>query len=182
MYHVSENPHITIFHPRESANSGKVVWAVDETHLCNYLLPRDCPRVTFGKGSNTSEADRKIFLGDTENRQIYVEERWMETIRATVLYVYKFPKAMFVPLDIGAGYYISKESITPLSVTAISDVITAIAARKADLHTLPDLWELSDSIAKTTLEFSSIRMRNATPRKGVAKNKPTKHLKPNYEL
>jgi len=52
LYHVSEYSHIERFEPRPPPCSGvgpveSVVWAIDEEHLHNYLLPRDCPRVTF---------------------------------------------------------------------------------------------------------------------------------------
>ena len=51
LFHVSEDPAIEDFHPRPSSVApevGPIVWAVAESHLPNYLLPRDCPRVTFG--------------------------------------------------------------------------------------------------------------------------------------
>lgn len=50
LFHVSEDSGIEVFEPRPAAlfpNLGPVVWAVAESHLVNYLLPRECPRVTF---------------------------------------------------------------------------------------------------------------------------------------
>ena len=51
LYHVSEEPDIQEFVPRRSEEAGDVVvWAIDEAHLRNYLVPRDCPRVTYATG------------------------------------------------------------------------------------------------------------------------------------
>lgn len=52
LYHISNIAGITCFDPRPAPSScvdiaEPVVWAIDEAHLHNYLLPRDCPRVTF---------------------------------------------------------------------------------------------------------------------------------------
>lgn len=51
LYHASERPSIVRFEPRpvraESGLTEEVVWAIDDEHLQNYLLPRECPRVTF---------------------------------------------------------------------------------------------------------------------------------------
>lgn len=51
LFHVSDQPDIALFQPRPAPRApgveDAVVWAVDEEHLPNYLLPRDCPRVTF---------------------------------------------------------------------------------------------------------------------------------------
>ena len=52
LFHVSERPGIARFEPRlpPTANAAvrtPVVWVVDEAHLPNYLVPRECPRVAF---------------------------------------------------------------------------------------------------------------------------------------
>ena len=47
-FHVSEAADIERFDPRPSALTHEpVVWAIDEERLRNYLVPRDCPRVTY---------------------------------------------------------------------------------------------------------------------------------------
>ena len=46
VYHVSEEPGIELFEPRPIDASGdSFVWAIDDEHLRNYLVPRECPRV-----------------------------------------------------------------------------------------------------------------------------------------
>ena len=52
LFHISEESDIARFEPRASEYAtGLVVWAIDETRLCNYLLPRECPRVTYYAGA-----------------------------------------------------------------------------------------------------------------------------------
>jgi hypothetical protein len=46
LFHISEEPGIELFEPRVSEGRGPVVWAIDADRLRNYLLPRECPRVT----------------------------------------------------------------------------------------------------------------------------------------
>ncbi len=66
LFHISEEPGIERFEPRESDYTNEpVVWAIEEARLCNYLLPRDCPRVTYYGGSQTSTEDVKQFLGSS---------------------------------------------------------------------------------------------------------------------
>jgi hypothetical protein len=51
LFHVSEQANIGRFDPRPSEfASVPVVWAIDDARLRNYLVPRDCPRVTFYAG------------------------------------------------------------------------------------------------------------------------------------
>src|ERR1051326_2416922 len=74
LFHVSEKPGITIFNPRtvpspDTGVTGEVVWAVDEDHLPNYLLPRDCPRVTFRATPQTSGRDIAGWFDNTDARR-----------------------------------------------------------------------------------------------------------------
>jgi hypothetical protein len=64
LYRVSEEPGIARFDPRPAVGlDHPVVWAVHEDRLRNYLLPRDCPRVTFFAGPKTFPTDAAKFLG-----------------------------------------------------------------------------------------------------------------------
>jgi hypothetical protein len=48
LFHVSEEAGLARFEPRPSPSAdAPVVWAVDADRLRNYLLPRECPRVTY---------------------------------------------------------------------------------------------------------------------------------------
>ena len=47
LFHISAEPGIEVFEPRPSQyTSEPVVWAITAERLHNYLVPRDCPRVT----------------------------------------------------------------------------------------------------------------------------------------
>src|ERR1043165_10151297 len=68
LFHISDNGEIERFEPRlpPSAGagvSGLCVWAIDEQHLPHYLLPRDCPRVTFYPLPTSSPDDIRHFFG-----------------------------------------------------------------------------------------------------------------------
>ena len=171
MYHVSENPQIKVFEPLPAPNpeagvEGKAVWAIDEFHLVNYLLPRDCPRITYGVSASTSAEDLKRFFreGQKERRVIIVEDAWLERIKNTTLHLYQFDPSNFQMIDEGAGYYISRQTVIPVSCEPVSNLIDEILKRRAIFETLPNLWEKIDEVAKSTLEFSIIRKRNALPR------------------
>jgi hypothetical protein len=48
LFHVSEEPGTERFEPRAPAGAGDpVVWAIDAERLRNYLVPRECPHVTY---------------------------------------------------------------------------------------------------------------------------------------
>lgn len=179
LFHVSEDPAIRVFEPRPAPNPdagvrGLAVWAVDEAHLPNYLLPRDCPRVTFAAAENTTPADRARFLPATSARVVAVEAAWLPRISACELHLYELPEHGFVCVDAGAGYHISRTVVTPSSVRKVPNLLAELRTRGAELRVLPSLWELRDAVAASSLEFSIIRFRNAAPRssstKGPAEN------------
>lgn len=171
LFHASEDPNIQLFEPRPAPSpgsglEGEAVWAVSESHLPNYLLPRDCPRVTFAAAAKTTEEDRRRFLtGDPHSRVIALEEGWLPRIRSCELYLYEFSPTTFECLDPGAGYYVSRVPVKPISRTLISDLLSELENRSAVVRFLPNLWELRDAVASSTLEFSIIRFRNAAERK-----------------
>lgn len=164
LFHVSDRPDIAIFHPRWSKYTDRpVVWAVEESRLCNYLLPRDCPRVCFRAGTDSSAGDIAELLGDDE-AIVAVEDSWRNAIENCALYVYDIPAEGFVLQDEAARYWVSAAAIAPLGVSRRTDLPSAIAATGATLRYLPSLWKLHDRVAASTLVFSMIRMRNAAPR------------------
>jgi hypothetical protein len=55
LFHVSEEPGIERFAPRPSRNTDEpAVWGIDAARLRTYLVPRDCPRVTYYAGRGTT--------------------------------------------------------------------------------------------------------------------------------
>jgi hypothetical protein len=142
-----------------------MVWAVNASHLHNYLLPRDCPRVTFyARPESRSEDVERLMTGCSARYVVAIESAWMPELRQQRLYQYQFPVETFTCVDRGAGYYISRQGVTPLAVTLIPDILTALLQHNVELRIMPSLWKLREVVIASTLQFSCIRMRNAAPK------------------
>lgn len=164
LFHVSEEPGIERFEPRLSEYTGEpVVWAIDAEHLRNYLVPRDCPRVTFYAGRETTEADIERFLGSSP-AVVAVESGWLERLRACRLYCYHLPPETFECIDECAGYFVSRVPVVPARDEVFDDPVAELIRRGVELRFVPNLWSLHDAVAASSLQFSLIRMRNALPR------------------
>ena len=170
VFHVSEQPEIALFEPRWSAiREASIVWAIDDEHLRNYLVPRDCPRVTYGAWSRTTAADRERFLGESQ-AVVAIEATWLDPMRSCRLYCYHLPRETFELADECAGYFVSRVSVRPVRVAVIDDPVAALLERGVDLRVLPSasLWDLRDAVIESTLAFSIIRWGNASPRPKAA--------------
>ena len=83
LYHISDKPGINRFDPRPAPHpsarqKGLMVWAVDFEHLHNYLLPRNCPRVTFFTAPNSDPEDVKRLMGGTSAKHVVaIEAGWL---------------------------------------------------------------------------------------------------------
>jgi hypothetical protein len=164
LFHISEEPEIQRFEPRPSKYvPDPVVWAIDEARLRNYLMPRDCPRVTYYAGTETSREDVEQFLGSS-SAVVAVESAWFDRFRSCRLYCYHLPVETFACLDECAGYYVSRAPVLPAGVSIIDDVIGELLRIGVELRFVPNLWPLRDAVASSTLQFSIIRMHNAQPR------------------
>ncbi len=167
LYHISEEAGIRVFHPRPSPQkydgiNGDVVFAVSDEMLHNYLLPRDCPRVCYYAKPDSTAEDIEVFIGNTDKRFIInVEENSAESISNTKLYLYELQAEDFTLLDIGAGYYISCQSVKPQKVIVIENIPEELSKYNVEVRTHTSLTELAESVAKSSLQFSIIRMRNA---------------------
>jgi hypothetical protein len=168
LFHVSEDAAIGRFDPRpppspDAGVVGDAVWAIAEPFLPNYLLPRDCPRICFRAGPQTSDADRDRFLGAAAH-VVAFEADWLERVKTARLALYEMPLEPFAEALGEAGYWISRESVTPARLTMIDDALGALADRGVEVRVLQDFWPLSDAVAGSSLRFSIIRKRNARPR------------------
>ena len=164
LFHFSEKFGIERFEPRASEyTSEPVVWAINAERICNYLLPRDCPRVTYYAGRETTEADVERFLGSS-TAVVAVESAWLERLQSCRLYCYHMPPETFECLDECAGYFVSRVSVVPTRVEVFDDPIAELLKRGVELRFLPSLWSLRDAVVASSLQFSLIRMRNALPR------------------
>jgi hypothetical protein len=164
LFHVSEELGIERFEPRPSPSTGEpVVWAIDAECLRNYLLPRDCPRVTYYAGHDTTAEDVERFLGSSL-AVIAVESAWAERLRSCRLYCYHLPPETFTCVDECAGYFVSPAAVVPVRVRVVDDLLAALLQVGVELRFVPNLWSLRDAVVSSTLRFSLIRMRNAAPR------------------
>ena len=169
LFHVSDDAAIARFEPRpvpspDSGVTGDAVWAVAESHLPNYLLPRDCPRICFRAGPETTADDRARFLHGASH-VVAFEAAWLDRVRASPLALYAMPEATFTEALPEAGYWISRAAVTPVTVTIVEDAIAALIAAGAEVRVLQDFWPLRDAVVASSLQFSIIRTRNAAPRR-----------------
>jgi hypothetical protein len=169
LFHVSEDGAIAQFEPRPLPRGAvglplaeRVVWAIDAEHLHNYLLPRDCPRVTFYARPDRAGAinDEPLLAGTTALRVIVVESAWLDRIRTTPLFCYEFRSDGFARIDANAGYFVSHQPVTPTGVRRISDPLAELARHDVELRVMPSLWKLHDAVIATPhVSYSIIRMR-----------------------
>ena len=165
IYHVSETPGIARFDPRADAEGRLRVWAIGESRLHNYLLPRDCPRVTYYANATTSNDDRRAFFTVSDTQSVVaIEQAWLPALRSVRLHVYEFAAADFVLEDAVAAYYVSTRWAAPISHREVADALVELSARAVELRVLSSLWPLRDAVVASSLGFSIIRMRNAQPR------------------
>jgi len=164
LFHISEQSHIERFEPRASQyTSEPVVWAIAADRLHNYLLPRECPRVTYYAGPDTTRADVDRFLGSS-SAVVAVEGGWLERLRSCRLYSYHMPPERFECIDECAGYFVSREEVVPVRMEVIDDPIGEMVKREVELRLVPRLWALREAVVGSSLQYSIIRMRNAEPR------------------
>ena len=150
-------------HPRQGMPPA--VWAIADRLLHNYLLPRDCPRVTFYARPDSDPADVARLLGVTAaGHVVAIETGWLDAVRQATLWLYEFPADGFRRHDGGAGYYVAHHAVAPLSVERIDDVLAELTRRDVELRVTPSLWPLRDAVLASSLQFSFIRMANARPR------------------
>src|SRR5688500_16965873 len=120
LFHVSEDPGIEWFEPRQPSGDGApVVWAIEAGRLRNYLVPRDCPRVTYYAGPATTAADRERFLASSR-AVVAIEGTWYARLQSCGLYCYHLPPDTFECIDECAGYFVSSVAVAPTCVEAIS--------------------------------------------------------------
>ena len=169
LYHISDKPGIKLFDPRPApSKSAKqedlMVWAVDHAHLQNYLLPRNCPRVTFYATENSNPKDiERLMAGTSAKHVIAIETRWLPKIQKHCLYQYEFDSKGFTLVDEIAGYWISRKSVIPVSEKKIDNILAALLKHDVELRIMPSLWKLREEVINSSLVFSIIRINKAQP-------------------
>lgn len=169
LFHVSEESDIREFEPRIPARDDMdksigLVWAIDEARLPNFLTPRDCPRVTYHVGTNTTKKDRLKFLSSsTITHAVVIEQNWFTRMRSATLYLYEFCTDDFVLQDEIAGYYVAKTKQTPTAKYECNDLFLELIKRNVEIRVVDNLWKIADEVKASTLNWSLCRMAFAQP-------------------
>lgn len=163
LWHVSEAPALRRFEPHlrpgHDANE-PFVWAVDTRHLPLYWFPRECPRATYWADGRTSDDDVERFLGGDRARRVHaIESAWLERMRTTRVVAYRTPEATFERRD---RFWVSRSAVEPLDVAELGDLVALHADAEIDLRIVDSLAPLWARVVSSTLDFSGIRLRNAT--------------------
>jgi hypothetical protein len=155
LWHVSEDDAIERFEPR-----GGKVWAIDTRHLPLYWFPRECPRAAFWAKSDTTEEDVEAFLGRERDRRVHVvEPEWLEAMRTSRVSAYRLPPETFERWD---RFWISGFAVEPLARVELGDLVELHAKADIELAVDDDLPALWQRVISSTLDFSGIRLRNAS--------------------
>jgi len=155
LWHVSEDDSIHRFEPRDGR-----VWAIDTRHLPLYWFPRECPRATFWANGRTSDTDVERWLGGDRSRRVHVvEAAWFDRMRSTRVVAYRLPDETFEPWD---RFWISERAVEALERMELADLVERHRNAGIELRVDDDLPALWDAVVASTLDFSGIRLRNAT--------------------
>lgn len=171
LFHVSEENNIQAFEPRiptrdDLDKSVGLVWAIDEKRLPNFLTPRNCPRVAYHVGRDTTESDRRKFFTSTSvTYAVVIENDWFEKMKDTTLYLYEFDVDDFVLQDDVAGYYVAKTTQIPKAKYQLNHLFSELIKRNVEIRVVDNLWDIAEEVKMSTLNWSLCRMAYAKPRK-----------------
>jgi hypothetical protein len=155
LWHVSKEAAIERFEPRDGR-----VWAIDTRHVPLNWYPRDCPRATFWAVEETTDDDVDRFLGGDPTRRVHViEPMWLDRMRSAQLHAYRLPDETFEPED---RYWISPVAVDPIERVGLPDLLALHADAEIELRIAPQLLDLWERVTASTLDFSGIRLQNAT--------------------
>ncbi len=167
LWHFSEDATIEVFRPRtgaEAAPTEPLVWAIDDEHAPAYWFPRDCPRVTFWRGTDEpGPLGAALLTGVGAPRVHAAEWAWRDRIAAASLYRYALDPAAFERWPKAGGYHVSRRDVRPLRVEPLGDLLALHARAGIELRFVPRLQPLVEAVRDSGLGFSIIRARNAMP-------------------
>ena len=163
LWHVSEDPALARFEPHHRPGhtlDEQLVWAIDTRHLPLYWFPRECPRATFWAVSTTTDDDVETFLSGERSRRVHVvEPNWLAPMRTTRVLAYRLPGETFERWD---RFWISRTGVEPLERVELGDLVELHARAGIELTAMDDLLALWERVITSSLDFSGIRLRNAT--------------------
>ncbi|WP_068774294.1 DUF6886 family protein [Paenibacillus sp. FJAT-26967] len=168
LFHFSSEPDIKVFVPRVKANRTDmppVVWAIDQEHAFTFYFPRNCPRIVYTRSGGINREDEARFFGlSCADKIITVETQWYKAIKESTIYRYTLPSASFQLFDKTAGYYISEQTVTPVVMKPMRDLIGKLADLNIEIRLTPNLHPLKEAILNSTLDdFGIHRFHLAKP-------------------
>lgn len=169
LLHFSEDPHIAEFVPHVAPTAqdrSAHVWAVDADHAPSYWFPRQCPRAMAWVTGLTSQSDRERILGPHVERVHVVEYAWLSRVQAAEVFAYRFDAAEFQPHGGApdAVAWVADHPVRPLApAEPIGDLLALHEEAGIELRLAPTLWPWWRQVIGSTVGFSGIRLRNATP-------------------
>lgn len=166
VHHFSEDPSIVRFEPhvpKTNPTQQPAVWAIDSEHAPLYWFPRDCPRVTVWPREPDERAEFYRRLATSAHRLHAIETSWFDRMVTTQLFRYDFDASDFAPRTDAGGYWISREVVEPVAITALGNLIDAHDAARIELRLVPNLWPLVGLVQDGQWDFSCVRLVNAAP-------------------
>ncbi|WP_433087850.1 DUF6886 family protein [Dactylosporangium sp. CA-052675] len=168
--HFSEDPAIGRFAPHVAATAQQpeaYVWAVDAARAPDYWFPRQCPRAMAWAIETTTGTDRDRIAGAGCGPRVHaIEFAWLDAMRTTRLYAYRFAAASFRPFGDHGHAHVAEEPVVPLGpAEPVGNLLDLHAEAGIQLRVLDDLWPFWDAVMASTMAFSGIRLRNARPRR-----------------
>lgn len=176
--HFSEDPTIVEFVPHVAATArvgGAYVWAVDTLRAPAYWFPRQCPRVLAWARDGATGSDIASILGPSGATRVHaVEYGWLERMRSVRLYAYRLPATSFRPFaepeparrggPWEPAAHVTTVPVRPLGAPErVGDLFALHEEAGIELRVLPALWTFWGAVTASTLGFSGIRLRNASP-------------------
>jgi len=168
--HFSEDPTIRRFVPHVAATARQpdaYVWAVDHDRAPDYWFPRQCPRAMAWVRADTTDADRVRIIGPGCGERVHaIEYGWLEAIRTVRLFAYRLPADRLRPFGAPDPHaQVAVEPVEPLGPPEpVGDLLECHAEAGIQLRVLTNLWPFWDTVITSTVGFSGIRLRNASPR------------------
>ncbi|QSR31670.1 hypothetical protein CFI00_14395 [Nocardioides sp. S5] len=149
--HFSEDAAIERFVPHVAATAQQpeaYVWSVDALNAPCYWFPRQCPRVCS--------------WGDGVQRVHAIEDAWLDAMRATRLYAYRFAATDFEAFGDRPHAHVTTRPVSPLGPPdEVGDLVRLHHEQGIELLVLPDLDDHFAGVRAQGLEFSGIRLGNA---------------------
>ncbi len=99
-----------------------------------------------GQPATTEPEDAALLEGSP--RVHLVESGWVEPMRTTRVVAYRLPDETFAPDPDVGGYWLSRETVVPVEVVELGDLVELHARSGIDLRVVENLWPLVASCCR----------------------------------